>query len=150
MTRDKDDKEEDIAEDNTDSPRPSPNEVNNDKPSIIHKTNKVSDINRQAQFQVLPAVNENHVEGPTRQKKKIHFNSDVKVKDSHNHGFTLNKICDDSEMGYTIEEIADPGGDEENPVAVSGPVLRTPFCLMYLNTHTNRTSLLHTVLSTVQ
>lgn len=108
MLRDKDDKD-DIAEDNRDSHRPL-NEVNSDKPSIKHKTNKVSDI----QF------NENHVEETKRQKKKIHFNNDVKVKDSPNHGFTLDKICDDSlrsEMGFTIEEIADPSGDEENSAA---------------------------------
>lgn len=126
MLRDKDDKD-DIAEDNRDSHRPL-NEVNSDKPSIKHKTNKVSDI----QF------NENHIEEPKRQKKKIHFNNDVKVKDSPNHGFTLDKICDDSlrsEMGFTIEEIADPSGDEENPAAAVSA--RFPGYLLHLSFVTN-------------
>lgn len=126
MLRDKDDKD-DIAEDNRDSHRPL-NEVNSDKPSIKHKTNKVSDI----QF------NENHVEEPKRQKKKIHFNNDVKVKDSPNHGFTLDKICDDSlrsEMGFTIEEIADPSGDEENPAAAVSDCF--PGYLLHLSFVTN-------------
>lgn len=129
LLRDKDDKE-DIADDNRDSHRPL-NEVNSDKPSIKHKTNKVSDINCQA------PVNENHIEEPKRQKKKIHFNNDVKVKDSPNHGFTLDKICDDSlrsEMGFTIEEIADPSADEDNPAAAvsvrfTGYPLRLSFVL---------------------
>lgn len=129
MLRDKDDKE-DIADDNRDSHRPL-NEVNSDKPSIKHKTNKVSDINSQA------PVNENHIEEPKRQKKKIHFNNDVKVKDSPNHGFTLDKICDDSlrsEMGFTIEEIADPSADEDSPAAAvsvrfTGYSLRLSFVL---------------------
>lgn len=130
MPRDKDDKD-DIAEDKQDSPRP-------DKPSVIYKTNRVSDINRPAQLK------ENHVEEMTRQKKKIHFNNDVKIKDSPNHGFTLQSL-QAGEMGYTIEEIADPSGDEENPVTVSAPYHRvlssTSICLLsyVFNTQTNRT-----------
>lgn len=128
MPRDKDDKD-DIAEDNKDSPRP--NEVNTDKPSVIYKTNRVSDINRPAQFK------ENHVEETTRQKKKIHFNNDVKIKDSPNHGFTLQSL-QAGEMGYTIEEIADPSGDEESPVAVSILIFQGIILHIYLST-TNRT-----------
>lgn len=126
---DKDDKD-DIAEDNR--------EVNSDKPSIKHKTNKVSDISRQTQLNELPAINENPIEEPKRQKRNIHFNNDVKVKDSQNHGFTLDKICDDSlrsEMGFTIEEIADPSDNEENPAGVSARFLRVSIHLFLPRTN---------------
>ncbi|XP_034488307.1 chloride channel protein 2-like isoform X1 [Drosophila innubila] len=114
-----DDKDDTIT-DNTDSRKPNKmllSEANTDKPCIKYKTNKVSDINRQPHFNeihepaVLAIVNENHVDMQKRPKKKIKFSSDVKVKDSPNHSYTLDRICDKqseaNEMGYTIEDVDD-------------------------------------------
>lgn len=116
MPLDKDDQDDTIT-DNTDSYNPNKlllNETNIDtKPCIKHKTNKVSDINRHPRFNepaVFAAVNENHVEVQKKQKK-IKFSNEVKVKDSPNHSYTLDKICDKQaeadEMGYTIEDVDD-------------------------------------------
>lgn len=131
MPPDKDDKDDTIT-DNTDTDSCKAN-----KPCIKYKTNKVSDINRQQPHfnneihepAVLTTVNENHVENVNvkqkKPKKQIKFSNDVKVKDSPNHSYILDKICDDK-AGYTIEDVDDTSKsnmDIVDPDGVSAVVL---------------------------
>ncbi|KAH8312287.1 hypothetical protein KR044_010084 [Drosophila immigrans] len=89
-----------------------PNEANTtDKPCIKYKTNKVSDINRQPHFIEVHIENEKETDTATatattkqKQRKKIHFSNDVKVKDSPNHSYTLDKIFDEQAENETESE----------------------------------------------
>lgn len=110
MPPDKDDKDDTIT-DNTDSYKPINlplNDVNTDKTCIKYKTNKVSDINRHTyEPAAVFHVNENHIDKQKKPKKKIQFSSDVRVKDSPNHSYTLDELSDkqeSNEMDVTIED----------------------------------------------
>ncbi|XP_030565701.1 chloride channel protein 2 isoform X3 [Drosophila novamexicana] len=109
-TRQMDDKDDTIT-DNTDSYKPINlplNDVNTDKTCIKYKTNKVSDINRHTyEPAAVFHVNENHIDKQKKPKKKIQFSSDVRVKDSPNHSYTLDELSDkqeSNEMDVTIED----------------------------------------------
>lgn len=110
MPPDKDDTDDTIT-DKTDSYKPINmplNDVNTDKTCIKHKTNKVSDITRQThEPAAVSHLNENHIDKQRNLKKKIQFNCDVRVKDSANHGYMLDKLSDNeksNEMSYAIED----------------------------------------------
>ncbi|KRF78879.1 uncharacterized protein Dvir_GJ10901, isoform Q [Drosophila virilis] len=109
-TKQMDDKDDAIT-DNRDSHKPINlplNDVNTDKTCIKYKTNKVSDINRHThEPAAVFHVNENHIDKQKKPKKKIQFSSDVRVKDSPNRSYTLDKLSDkqeSNEMDLNIED----------------------------------------------